>query len=381
VTVETRVHFGDGALSALPGVLASCRARRVLLVCGQGSYESSGARQAVEELLDGLQVARFSGFSANPKLEDVERGIRMVRQEEPDTVLAIGGGTAMDIAKTVAVLADEEGEPRDYVERLRPLGGRRRRSLVLVPTTAGTGSEVTCFGVIYVDRVKHSLDHPCLAADAALVDPQLTRSMPPRLTAVTGLDTLSQAVESYWSLRSTAESRAWAAQALRLVLEHHEDACLRPTPAARTGMARAALLAGRAINVTRTTAPHAVSYPMTGLYDVPHGHACALTLPRFFLYNAAVSEADCLDPRGAEFIRQRMAELLALLAAGSPAEACAGIEDRMRRCGLETRLSELGLDGAARERIVDLGFNPDRVGNNPRRLDPAGLRAILESIR
>lgn len=378
---ETRIHFGEGAVHGLPEILAAGRPRRILLVCGRDSYEASGARKIVEQLPDGLQVERFADFSVNPKLADIEHGIRKVREVEPDTVLAIGGGTAMDIAKIICVLADEEGEARDYIERTRVLRGRRRRGLVLVPTTAGTGSEVTCFGVVYVDQVKHSLDHPCFASDDALVDPQLTWSMSPRLTAVTGLDALSQAVESYWSIRSTDVSRDWAAQAIRLVLEHLEDACLRPTPRARVEMARAALLAGRAINITRTTAPHAVSYPMTGLYDIPHGHACALTLPRFLLYNSAVSGEDALDPRGVEFVRRRMEELVRLLEAGSPEDACAGLEERMRRCGLETRLSELRLDGEARERIILLGFNPDRVGNNPRRLTPEGLRGILESIR
>lgn len=376
----TRVRFGAGAAQALPGILARRGARRVLLVSGEGSYAASGARRLVEERLGDLRLRRFSGFAANPRLEDLERGVRLAREEDPDLVLGIGGGTAMDLAKLVAVLADAPGEPADYALAGRPLAGRRRRGLVLAPTTAGTGSEVTRFGVVYAGVVKHSLDHPSLAADDAVVDPELTASMPPRLTAVTGMDVLCQAVESYWSVRSSERSRRLAGRALRLVLDALEPACLCPTPAARSAMSRAALWTGRAIDLTRTTAPHAVSYALTGLFGIPHGHACALTLPRFFLYNAAVSEADLLDPRGVGFVHARLGELLELLGAATAEAACGRIEALMRRLGLATRLADLGLDAAARERILALGANAERAGNNPRRLTPGGLRDIVESI-
>jgi alcohol dehydrogenase class IV len=376
-----RVCFGAGTVLRLPELLASRRARNVLLVCGEAAYEACGIRRLVGERLGGLRVERLGGFSANPKLADVERGVELARRERTDTVLAIGGGTAMDLGKSIAVLADEQGDAASLVERSRPLTGRRRRGLVLVPTTAGTGSEVTRFAVVYVDGMKRSLDHPCLAADDAVVDPELTFSMSPRLTAVTGMDALSQGIESYWCIRSTAESRRRASRAVRLALANLEAACSRPTPRVRREMSLAALLAGQAIDVTRTTAAHAVSYPLTGCYGIPHGHACALTLPRFFVFNAGVSAADVQDPRGAGFVRARMAELASLVGAATPQAACARLEALLGRLGLETRLSELGLNGEDRERVIALGFNPDRVGNNPRRLTPQHLRGILDSVR
>jgi alcohol dehydrogenase len=375
------VRFGAGAIRQLPEVLAGRQARRVLLVCGETAFAACGIGRLIGERLGAWRLDRFSCFTANPELADLERGVELARHARSDTVVAIGGGTAMDLAKGIAILAGEPAPPAAYVARTQQLSGRRRLSLVLAPTTAGTGSEVTRFLVVYRDRVKRSLDHAAIAADAAVVDPQLTWSMPPRLTAVTGMDALCQAVESYWSIHSTAASRRLAARAIRLVLANLEAACRAPGPAARTAMSRAALLAGRAIDITRTTAAHAVSYPLTGLYGIAHGHACALTLPHFVAYNARVGPADVLDPRGPAFVLRRMRELYVLLGVSGPRAARTRLAALLERLGLEPNLAALGLDGEDRRQVAALALASERAANNPRRLTPRGLRRILEAIR
>ena len=142
-------------------------------------------------------------------------------------------------------------------------------------------------------------------------------------------------------------------------------------------MAQAALLAGQAINVTRTTVPHAVSYALTTLFNIPHGHSCALTLPAFLLYNAQVSEPDVLDPRGVEWVRQRIKEVLELLHVSSAEEGRAQLLRVVEDTGLESSLSRLGLGAADVERILNFGFDWNRASNNPRRLTEAGLREVL----
>lgn len=375
------LRFGSGAAGALPEVLAGLGARRVLLVASDGTRRRVGALAGLPARLAPGAAAWFSAFGRNPRLEAVRRGVAAARALRADTVVAVGGGTALDLGKLIALFAARDGDPEPCIVGAAPLPAARAARLVLVPTTSGTGSEATAFAVVYVGTTKYSVDAPAVRADVALVDPELSWTMPPRLSAVTGADALSQAIESYWSVRSTEASRALASEAAATVLERLPEQC-GPAPGARCreAMSRAALGAGRAIDLTRTTAPHAVSYPLTALFGIPHGHGCALTLPHFVAYNAGASARDTLDPRGPAFVVRRLEELLALLGAREPEAG----RDRLLRLfaavGLETRLGPLGLRPADVARVVRDGFNPQRVANNPRRLTAAALDAMLRSI-
>lgn len=385
------VILGEGTGGTLAARLAGLGIRRPLLVAGRTSWTRSGAEAAIGSLLpEGIPA--FRDIGGQPRIEDIRAGIRHLRRTDADCVLGVGGGTALDLAKSISLLAEQDGDPEDYATGARPLERPRSRSLVLVPTTAGTGSEVTPFAVVWIGTRKYSLDHPWVAADLAVVDPLLSRSQSRAVTASTGLDALSQAIESHWAVRSTPASRARAALALDLALRHIIPACAGADCRAdhgadhgadhesRRGMSEAALMAGQAIAISRTTASHAVSYPLSALFGIPHGHACALTLPGMLVFNAGVTEGDVQDPRGVRFVRRRIDELLEALDAGSPEEGCGRLTALVASTGLPTRLSELGLQAEDLARIVDQGFNPDRVTNNPRRLTRQALQAILEGI-
>jgi alcohol dehydrogenase class IV len=157
------------------------------------------------------------------------------------------------------------------------------KPLIAIPTTSGTGTEATCFAVVYIDKTKYSLKHSSILPDYTIIDPTLTHAMPPLVTAATGMDALAQAIESYWGVKSTHESQAYAREAITLTLAYLKAACQNEVEA-RDAMSRAANLAGKAINLTETTACHAVSYPITSYFNVPHGHAVALTLASMFGY-------------------------------------------------------------------------------------------------
>jgi alcohol dehydrogenase len=164
---------------------------------------------------------------------------------------------------------------------------------------------------------------------------------------------------------------------LRLVVKHIETFCSERSPVDRFAMARAAHLAGKAINLTRTTAPHAISYALTTMFGIPHGHSCALTLPAFLRYNAAVERSDLADPRGLGWVQQRVRDILDLLDASDPEAGRLRLIRLVENVGLESSLSAFGLGPAAIERILDYGFDAERAGNNPRRLSTAGLREVL----
>ena len=374
------VLFGAGAIGRLPRLLDRVGARRLLLVTGRSSFDRCGAADALRLALRGREVTgRFCEFSENPKIEDVVRGIELFRAAPPDAVVAVGGGSALDMAKLVNVLSQQHADPIDVVLGRTPIrssGG----PLVAVPTTSGSGSEATHFAVVYVDRAKYSVAAPALRPVAAVVDPALTASLSPALTAVTGMDAFSQAVESFWSVNSTAESKRLARRAIVLVLQHLPAAVHAPTPAARRGMCKAAHLAGRAIDVTKTTGAHAMSYPLTSYFGVPHGHAVAITLGQWLLYNSKVADRDVVDPRGAAYVRETIGELSRLLGSPDAAEAAARIEDLTASVGLATRLCRLGISRADALDVVVPNVNVERLGNNPRAMDIAGLRTLIDAV-
>lgn len=374
-------HIGPGAVDQLGRHLERLAADSVLLVTGRASYDASGAAEKLRPMLAGRSVVRFCQFSPNPRIEDVRRGAEAFRDAAPDVVVAVGGGSAIDMAKLVNLAGSTGMDPQEALDRPdRP--DPATRPLIAAPTTAGSGSEATHFAVVYVGQAKHSLARRCLLPDVALVDPLLTTSLPPRITAASGMDALSQAIESYWSVRSTAESKSFAAAAIARTLANLPNAVNAPDLPARQAMAEAANLAGKAIDVSRTTAAHAVSYPMTAFFGVPHGHAVALSLPGLLAYNAEVAEADLQDPRGLEYVRTTIAEIVRLLGASNPAEARDVLERLMGRIGLEARLGPLGIRTERDIRtILDNGFNPARVKNNPRLLTRPALLEILQAIR
>lgn len=371
-----QVYFGAGELSILPFLLRANGARRILLVSGKSAYLRSGLERILHSLAEDRQVHWFCEFTSNPTIEQVEKAVEHIREMGCDAVVGIGGGTALDIAKAAAALAVQKVSALDCLLRKRPLAARECL-LILAPTTAGTGSEVTSFSTIYVNRLKHSLDDPALRADHAIIDPDLIVGLPRRTAASSALDAICQAIESLWSIASTELSLRSAREALNLGLRHIREFCVNSDPENRAAMAKAALLSGFAINITRTTAPHAVSYILTALFGIPHGHGCALTLPGFMLYNANVSDSDVADPRGVSWVRERIQEAIEILGGNTVQEAQARFVRLVAEIGLEPRLSDLGLGVDDVERIVQFGLNQQRSSNNPRSLNVQVLREVL----
>ena len=185
--------------------------------------------------------------------------------------------------------------------------------MIAIPTTAGTGSEATHFAVVYVDGEKYSLAHPYLVPAYAVIDPLLTYSLPAGVTAASGLDAFCQAIESIWAVGATDVSHTFATEAARLAVQHLRAAVQNPTDTARAGMCRAAHLSGKAINISKTTAPHALSYVLTAEYGLAHGVAVALTLAPMLQYNAQVTAIDCADPRSAIAEETTMKRILVAL--------------------------------------------------------------------
>ena len=374
-------YTGKGTITKLKEILSKHNPSNIFLVTGKTSYEKSGAKAVLDTTLKDYNTIHFSDFEANPKLPDIEKGIRLFKENNCDFVIATGGGSVMDVAKAINILAANDGKPEEYVKNIKTLENKGK-ILVTIPTTSGSGSEATHFVVIYVDKTKYSLGHKFMLADYAIVDYQFTMSLPKYQTASTGMDALGQAIESYWCINSTEESKKYAEEAIKLVMDNLTGAVNTSSEESKEAMAKAAHLAGKAINISKTTACHAISYPIAFHFNVPHGHAVALTLPQMLVYNSKVSEEDNLDKRGADYVKNTIKEIVNTIGAETVEDASEKITNLMKEISLGTRLSEVGIKTNDDIKIIiKEGFNPDRVKNNPRKLTEEALRKILEDIR
>ncbi|QDV70684.1 Aldehyde-alcohol dehydrogenase [Rosistilla carotiformis] len=371
------VFLNPGDLAQVAQIVHRLAAQRIMMVVDRAAYDASGAAAVLQPILETLDVSWFCDFELNPKLADVQRGVDQARAFAPDLVIALGGGTAIDLGKLISSLSHQDASPREIVTGQASIG-RAGTPLLAIPTTSGTGSEATHFAVAYVGHDKYSIADDSLLPRYTIVDAQLTYSLPATITAATGLDAFCQAIESIWAVGSTDESIGYAVAAGRFALQHLVAATHDPTPADRLGMCRAAHLAGRAINISKTTASHALSYPLTSLHEIPHGIAVAMTLSPMLAYNAQVSDSDCTDPRGAEAVRRRIAIIVELLEAADVADACQRIEAFFAELGCPSSLAEAGIcDDQALRQIVD-SVNTQRLSNNPRSASPETLLQLLK---
>lgn len=351
------------------GDLLPTQQLRVLIITGRSSMRKQ-AEILQSRILKDHTVEVFDGVAPDPTISSTNKALDTVRQLGPDWMIALGGGSVLDTTKAAALLASHPGDVRDY------LRGNRKVihpgiPVLAVPTTAGTGSEVTPYASLTDQErmAKESLAHDFLYPRYAILDPQLTHSLSPKQTAISGMDALSQAIEGYWAKASTPVTDAFALQAVCIILSNLEKAVHQPdNVSARKGMMDGSNLAGLAISNSKTTAVHAASYPLTVHFKIPHGMACGFLLPGFIEYNEPSLEAE------------KRSALLRCAQVESMSELAGVVKELRRRIGLPERLREVGLTEQDTDTIVAGGFRPDRAGNNPRRVTESALRKLLKEI-
>lgn len=372
------VTFGAGSVTQVPPLVRDLGATRVLLVCGRRSFDASGAAAVLPDLEQVAAVERWSDFSPNTDADDLARGLDRLTAFSPDLVLGIGGGSAMDMAKLLAAYGGRvAGE--DVVEHVRA-GDRvdaRDRGLVLVPTTSGSGAETTHFAVVYTGHDKHSIAGPAMRPDRIVLDPSLTLSGSDYQRATSGIDAVCQAIESLWAVGATDDSRRFARAGLRLLLDHLETFVRAPDDASAAGMSLGSHLAGRAIDVSKTTAAHALSYGLTKRHGVSHGHAVATSLGPFIEAHAA-APAERLQP-GVDPAAHDAAvtEVITALGAEDGPSAHRAFVALVERIGLEPRLTALGVTDDEELAALVRTVNVERLGNDPVRFDGDDLAAVL----
>lgn len=365
------VTSGEGAVSALPAILDELASVRPFVVATARARERAG----LDHLLRDRRVAWYGDVAVNPSIESAVDCAAALASADADAVVAVGGGSTLDTAKLGRALPpDRDRAMAAIADRSRP--ARSLPPLVLAPTTAGSGSEVTPFATVYVDGRKSSLDGPEAAAVRAVVDPDLLATCPRPVAAACALDALSHAVESYWSVHSTPPSRSLAASAIADVVPVIEAGVDLGDAEVRRRAATAATTAGLAIGLTRTTAAHAFAYPTTIRWAVPHGLACALHLAWLMPHVARRVDETCTDVRGPGFVRRRVEELATLLGADDPASTGARLRSLIAAAGAPATLAAAGVAAGVSDMVAE-ACGHQRAGNLPVRLDEAAARRAL----
>ncbi|MES2205271.1 MAG: phosphonoacetaldehyde reductase [Pseudomonadota bacterium] len=378
---QQTIYMEANCFEQLPFLLEKLSFETLFLVTGQRSFQQAAIQNVIIPLQKKYLTIHFFEFSRNPQILDIKKGVNYIRHAKKPIIVAIGGGSVLDMAKLIRFFSAQLFSIEEFFSsNFSHIIKKDFPNLIAVPTTAGTGSEVTQFATLYINGIKHSVDTSSILPTIALIDANLTLELPAKETAESGMDALCQAIESYWNINATDASRLFAMKAIRILHENIKEVVCKPSLENRSLMMKGAYLAGCAINYTRTTAAHALSYPLTSRFSIAHGQAVSISIPWFFEYNYAVNDNDILDSRGVNAVKKTLDEIIYLLGYSSASEACLGLINLMKHIGLKTTLKELGIYPHHWNNIIQEGFNPERVKNNPRRLDKDQLYSLFKKI-
>jgi alcohol dehydrogenase class IV len=372
----TRIVFGAGTLLQATAAAAELGSRVLLVTADAPDLEASlRAQLSARNLLIATLTVR-----GEPTVDAISRGVQLARDAACDVVIGFGGGSTLDTAKAIALLLTNDGQPLDYLE---VIGGGRpithtAAPCIAIPTTAGTGAEVTRNAVLGapVQRVKVSLRSPLMLPRLAIVDPELTYSLPPHVTASTGLDALTQVIEPYVSHAANPltdalcrEGMLRAARSLRRVYDYGTDV------SAREDMALVSLFGGLALANAKLGAVHGLAGPLGGMFPAPHGATCAALLPHVIAVNVLALQRR----QGDHPALQRYDEVARLLTGQAQARAADGVHWVQELCrDLEIPpLRKYGLTETDFPAVIDSASRASSMQGNPVRLEAAELTEIL----
>lgn len=372
-----KIVFGQGACQGLAEEINALGAKKVFVVLDRVLSELKAVRQVVD-LLGSKGITPFLYGEITPEPEPVlaDRGAELAKEQGCDIVVGIGGGSSLDVAKAIAILVTNDGKAEDYIglEKVKSPG----LPTIMIPTTAGTGSEVT-FTAVFTMREKKrkgGINSHLMYPDVALLDPELTLSLPPQPTATTGIDALTHAIEAYTSLQSNPMSDMVAKNAIALIgtnLRHvMNDGQNRQ---ARYNMLLGSLMGGLALASAGVGACHALAYPLGAFFDIPHGLANAVLLPYIMEYN--MESADTKYALVGSLMKS------GALADGVEASSRSGVQvvkKLTQDVGIPQSLKDLGIPESAIQDMAKMAMTVARpLENNPRKVTKDDAIKIYES--
>lgn len=359
----TQIIFGAGRVREIGPIIRQC-GKRALVVIGK----SAGAVQRAEPVLAQLDEYATFSLAGEPTVAVVQQGVERARTEACDVIISCGGGSVIDAGKAIAALRTNPGDPLDYLEVIghgRPLT-QPPLAFIAIPTTAGTGAEVTRNAVLGSPehRVKVSLRSPLMLPRVALVDPELTHGLPPAITASTGLDALTQLIEPYLSTRANPLTDAFCREGLARVARSLAIAYAGDEPTAREDMSVASLLGGLALANAGLGAVHGFAGPIGGMFEAPHGAVCAALLPHVLGVNERA-------------LRERASSSAALGRLAEIRQVIGNVGQLVRDLSIPG-LSQYGIGRNDLSGILDKARSASSMRSNPVVLTELELREILE---
>lgn len=341
--------------------------KKILIVCDSFLLNSF----IFEELKKmNINISIFTNFKSNPKYEDVLEGIKEFKNNNCDLIMGIGGGSAIDVAKTIkafVTLSDADNYLKQQILD-------NNIPLIAVPSTAGTGSESTHFAVIYYEGKKYSIDDNSILPKYVLLEPKFLESLPLYQKKSTLLDALCQAIESYWSVNSNDESKEYARQAIRIILDNYME-YINENKEVYQKIMEASNYSGRAINISKTTAAHAMSYKITSLYGISHGHAVAICLPHIWEY--MINNMDkVVDYRGKCYLEEVFNDLDSMFCCNNHKDTLIKLKEILNDINLQylNVVNETNI-----EELVS-SVNENRLKNNPVFLDTKTIEKIYKKL-
>lgn len=341
----------------------------VMLVCGN-SIKSLSIWEYFEELSKKIDLVIFSDFTPNPNYKSVVKGVDVFNKTKCEMIIAVGGGSAIDVAKCIKLYAKMKNEELFFKQEIIP----NDIKLIAVPTTAGTGSESTRYAVIYYKGEKQSISHSSCIPDIAILDATVLKKLPVYHKKSTMLDALCHAIEAFWSVNSNDVSKNYSIEAIRLIIKY-KDSYLSNEDVGNEKMLIAANLAGKAIDITQTTAGHAMCYKITSLFGIAHGHAAAICLSKLWRYMISNTNR-CIDSRGGDYLEQMFVELACALDTSDVKEAVDVYDMFLNSLELEMP----NIVEESHINILKRSVNLVRLKNNPIELDEEILEELYRQI-
>ena len=348
--------------------------KKIFVLCGKKSFVTSGADDLFKQIVSDKEIKLFYKKSELPILEELIEIINNIKNFKPDLILAVGGGAVMDYAKIANVVDVREDLAELIVNYSYPFQ-KKYTKLAVIPTTAGSGAEVTSNAVIYIKGIKHSFESELLIPDNFFLIPEFLISAPNKIKASAGFDAIAQALESLVSRKSNDQSVNFASKSLRVSVSSFISFVNDPNMKNATEMSIAANLAGKAISISKTTAPHAASYPFTSLFNISHGHAVSLFFENFFKFNY-----DNLIKSETSFdLKKRFDLIFKLFDVSNINDFNSKISLIKKKANLEDDLTKLGINIKQSSEDIIKGINLLRLGNNPVKIDGKDIYNIISN--
>ena len=348
--------------------------KKIFILCGKKSFLISGAENFFKKITVGKEIKQFYKNSELPILEELIEIINEIKNFKPDLILAVGGGAVIDYSK-IANVTDVRPDLAQLIESYSYPFKKKYTKLAVIPTTAGSGAEVTSNAVIYVDGIKHSFESDLLIPDNFFLIPEFLISAPNKIKASAGFDAIAQALESLVSKKSNDQSVDYATKSLKISINSYVSFLKDPNLKNAAEMSIAANLAGKAISISKTTAPHAVSYPFTSLFNISHGHAVSLFFENFFKFNY-----DNLNKSDTSFdLKKRFDLIFNLFDVPNIDNFNSKISLIKRKGNLVDNLIKLNIDLKKSSENIINGINLLRLGNNPVKIDGKDIYNIISN--